>query len=86
MQGNHTLVHLPGGRTTTAKKAMRPKQMTKAQQAAENRDDIESEDEDPISDAAAGSTSSAHRMIAMPTPAPPSTPPRTLIPVPNPTQ
>ncbi|KIK77819.1 hypothetical protein PAXRUDRAFT_17248 [Paxillus rubicundulus Ve08.2h10] len=81
-----TLVHLLGGRMTTAKKAARPKQMTKAQWAAECRDNIEFEDKDPISDAAAGSTSSADRMMAMPTPAPPSTPPHMLIPGPNPVQ
>jgi hypothetical protein len=87
-----TLVHQPGGRMTTAKKAAKPKRMTKAQQAAERRrlkehmDDIESEDEDPIGDVIAGSTSSAGRMTTMPTPAPPSTPPHTPIPVPTPAQ
>ncbi|KIK77979.1 hypothetical protein PAXRUDRAFT_165224 [Paxillus rubicundulus Ve08.2h10] len=80
------LVHLLGGRMTTTKKATRPKQMTKAQWAAERRDNIESEDEDPISDAVAGSTSSANRMMATLTPSPPSTPPCTPIPVPNPAQ
>ncbi|KIK71851.1 hypothetical protein PAXRUDRAFT_22736, partial [Paxillus rubicundulus Ve08.2h10] len=62
------LIPRPGGRMTAAK---RPNQMMKAEQAAERRDDIESEDEDPIGDA---------------TPAPPSPPPRTPIPVPNPAQ
>ncbi|KIK77150.1 hypothetical protein PAXRUDRAFT_17687 [Paxillus rubicundulus Ve08.2h10] len=81
-----TLVHLPGSRMTTAKKAARPKQMTKAKRAAECRGDFKSEDEDPIGNMAVGSTSSADRMTAMPTPAPPSTPPRMPIPVPNPTQ
>ncbi|KIJ10062.1 hypothetical protein PAXINDRAFT_16908 [Paxillus involutus ATCC 200175] len=86
------LIHQPGGRMTTAKKAAKPKRMTKAQQAAERRrlkehmDDIESEDEDPIGDAIAGSTSSAGRMMTTPTPAPPSTPPHTPIPVPTPAQ
>ncbi|KAF8835537.1 hypothetical protein BDN67DRAFT_984560 [Paxillus ammoniavirescens] len=87
-----TLIHQPGGRMTTAKKAMRPKRMMKAQQAAEHRrlkehrDNIESEDEDPIGNVTAGSTSSAGRMTTMPTPAPPSTPPHTPIPVPTPAQ
>ncbi|KIK73308.1 hypothetical protein PAXRUDRAFT_21001 [Paxillus rubicundulus Ve08.2h10] len=81
-----TLVHLPGGRMTTAKKATRPKRMTKAQRAAEHRDDVQSEDEDTIGNMAVGSTSSADRMMATPTPAPPSTPPGTSIPVPNPAQ
>ncbi|KIK74290.1 hypothetical protein PAXRUDRAFT_176190, partial [Paxillus rubicundulus Ve08.2h10] len=86
------LVHLPGGRMTTAQRATRPKRMTKAQRAAEHRrlkecrDDIESEDEDPIGNVAVGSTSSANRMTATPTPAPPSTPPCMPIPVPNPAQ
>ncbi|KIK75395.1 hypothetical protein PAXRUDRAFT_18755 [Paxillus rubicundulus Ve08.2h10] len=71
---------------TTAKKATRPKQMMEAKQAAERRDDIETEDEDPIGKAVVGSTSSTNRMTAIPTPAPPSTPPCTPIPVPNPTQ
>ncbi|KIK74363.1 hypothetical protein PAXRUDRAFT_19956 [Paxillus rubicundulus Ve08.2h10] len=71
---------------TTTKKAMRPKQMMKAQQAAEHRDNIESKDEDPIGDGMAGSTSSANRMMTTPTPAPPSTQPCTPIPVPNPAQ
>ncbi|KIK76011.1 hypothetical protein PAXRUDRAFT_18510 [Paxillus rubicundulus Ve08.2h10] len=75
-----TLVHLPGGRMTTTEKSMRPKQMK------ECRDNIKTEDEDPIGDTAVGSTSSADRMMATPTPALPSTPPRTPIPVPNPTQ
>ncbi|KIJ08693.1 hypothetical protein PAXINDRAFT_18188 [Paxillus involutus ATCC 200175] len=43
-------------------------------------DNIESEDEDPIGDAIAGSTSSASRMTTTPTPAPPSTPLHTPIP------
>ncbi|KAF8835237.1 hypothetical protein BDN67DRAFT_984752 [Paxillus ammoniavirescens] len=87
-----TLIHQPGGRMTTAKKATRPKQMMKAQQATghrrlkEHRDDIESEDEDPIGNATAGSTSSAGRMTTTPSPAPPSTPPHTPIPVPTPAQ
>ncbi|KIK76021.1 hypothetical protein PAXRUDRAFT_18505 [Paxillus rubicundulus Ve08.2h10] len=71
---------------TTTQKATRPKWMTKAQWAAERRDDIKSEDEDPIGNVAVGSTSSADRMMATPTPAPPSTPPHTPIPVPNPAQ
>ncbi|KIK76408.1 hypothetical protein PAXRUDRAFT_18244 [Paxillus rubicundulus Ve08.2h10] len=79
-----TLVHLPGGRMTTAKKAARPKWMTKAQRAAEHRDDVKSKDEDPIGNVVVGSTSSADRMMATPTPAPQSTPPWTPIPVPNP--
>ncbi|KIK74575.1 hypothetical protein PAXRUDRAFT_19738 [Paxillus rubicundulus Ve08.2h10] len=81
-----TLIHLPGSRMTTTKKAARPKQMTKAQWTAERMDDIESEDEDPIGNMVVGSTSSADRMTAMPTPAPPSTPPCMPIPVPNPAQ
>ncbi|KAF8835191.1 hypothetical protein BDN67DRAFT_1015765 [Paxillus ammoniavirescens] len=56
------LVHQPGGRMTTSKKAARPKWMTKAKQAAERR------------------------MTTTPTPALPSTPPHTPIPVPNPAQ
>ncbi|KIK72071.1 hypothetical protein PAXRUDRAFT_22439 [Paxillus rubicundulus Ve08.2h10] len=66
-----TLVHLPGA---------------ERRQLKEHRDDIKSEDEDPIGNAVAGSTSSANRMTATPTPAPPSTPPHMLIPVPNPAQ
>ncbi|KAF8833891.1 hypothetical protein BDN67DRAFT_985723 [Paxillus ammoniavirescens] len=74
-----TLVHQPSGRMTAAKKAARPKWMTKAQEAAqrrrlkEHRDDIESEDEDPIGNVTAGATSSTSRMATTPTPAPPST-------------
>ncbi|KIK74696.1 hypothetical protein PAXRUDRAFT_19619 [Paxillus rubicundulus Ve08.2h10] len=67
----------------TAKKAVRPKWMMKAQRAAEHRDDVQSKDEDPIGNAAVGSTSSPDRMTATATPAPPSTPPHMLIPVPN---
>ncbi|KIK71953.1 hypothetical protein PAXRUDRAFT_22590 [Paxillus rubicundulus Ve08.2h10] len=55
-------------------------------QEAEHRDNIKYEDEDPIGDTAAGSTSSADTMMATLTPALPSTPPRTPIPVPNPAQ
>ncbi|KIK74561.1 hypothetical protein PAXRUDRAFT_19753 [Paxillus rubicundulus Ve08.2h10] len=64
-------------RMTTTKKATRPKQMTKAQQAAERRDNVQSEDEGPLA---------MWRMMATPTPAPQSTPLRTPIPVPNPAQ
>ncbi|KIK74241.1 hypothetical protein PAXRUDRAFT_20078 [Paxillus rubicundulus Ve08.2h10] len=71
---------------TTTNKAARPKQMMEAQWAAGRRDDVQSEDEDPIGNVVVGSTSSADRMTAMPTPAPQSTPLRTPIPVPNPTQ
>ncbi|KIK82484.1 hypothetical protein PAXRUDRAFT_14718 [Paxillus rubicundulus Ve08.2h10] len=74
------LIHLPSGRMTTTRKAVKPKQMTKVQQAAECRDDVESEDEDPIGDMTAGSTSSTDRMMTTPTPAPPSTPPPVPIP------
>ncbi|KIK74949.1 hypothetical protein PAXRUDRAFT_19402 [Paxillus rubicundulus Ve08.2h10] len=73
-----TLIHLPGDRMTTTKTATRPKQMTKAQRAAERRDHI--------GNVVVGSTSSTDRMTATPTPAPPSTPPHTPIPVPNPAQ
>ncbi|KAF8834800.1 hypothetical protein BDN67DRAFT_985058 [Paxillus ammoniavirescens] len=72
-----TLIHQPGSRMTTSTKATRPKRMMKAQQAAERRqlkerrDNIESEDEDPIGDATAGSTSSANGMVTVPTPCSP---------------